>query len=483
MSEDRVSEEFRRNLRAARARSCSNTLIEPSERQFRGDGMASDHEFLRQMDRLFQDGTITGLDEGRLLERFASGATSRFLAPVVERHGPMVPGSAEGPFANPHDVEDAFQATFLVLVRKARALRDHHRLGPWLHGVAHRVAARARADTTRRRVLEQRGARDEFEATVHAPDRLASQAELSAVVDEEIARLSAPHRAAVVLCDLEGQTQHEAARRLGWSEGALRGRLARARQKLRGTCLLRPWRYAFESKPLEPSGLRDGFAPSVSSSLIETTTRAAMAMLLAGRVSPSAATAISASVTTLVQGVIRAMTLSKMTAMASAVFLVAVSLLMLGGLVHAGLSALADSPPQAESPKAQTEAIPEKAGVRTLDFRAVRRSDKQPISGVTVEFSYYAVQSQHETKHTTDNQGHCKIELPQGGSDFVASCGKDGFVPTQQEWGDQEIRAGLAATYTQELEPGLPIGGFVKDEEGTPVTGAEVICGDQPGEK
>jgi RNA polymerase sigma factor (sigma-70 family) len=426
---------------------------------FRGDGMANDHEFLRQIDRLFQDGTITGLDEGQLLERFATGRDESALAALVERHGPMVLGVCRRLLANPRDVEDAFQATFLILVRKARALRDRHRLGPWLHGVAHRVASRARADTARRRVLEQRGARAEFEATVHAPDRLAAQAELSAVVDEEIARLSAAHRAAVVLCDLEGQTQHEAARVLGWSEGALRGRLARARQKLRDRLLRRG--VAPSCLAAGTSWPHDGFVPSVPSSLLETTTRAATATLLAGRASPSAATAISASVTALVQGVIRAMTVSKMTALAGAVVLAALSLLMLGGLVQGGLSALADNHPQLESPKAQAAAIREKAGVRTLDFRAVRRSDKQPISGVTVEFSYYLDQSQHETKHTTDGQGRCTIELPQGLSSFAVSCGKDGFVPTQQAWGDQEIQAGLPATYTQEFEPGLPIGSFV----------------------
>jgi len=377
--------------------------------------------------------------------------------------------------ANPHDVEDAFQATFLILVRKARALRDHHRLGPWLYGVAHRVAVRARADTARRRVLEQSGARLEFEAAARTPDRLASQAELSALVDEEIARLPAPHRAALVLCDLEGQTHHDAARLLGWSEGALRGRLARARLKLRDRLLRRrvaPW-FLAAGAPL----LRDGLAPRVPSSLLATTTRAATAMLLAGRAAPSAATAISVSVTALVQGVIRAMTLSKITSLASAVLLVAVGVLILGGLVHARLSAVADHPPQPVAAKveaAAAAATEEKTGVSTLEFRVVRRADQRPIPGVAVEFSYRVDQSRHETKHTTDDRGRCSIELPRGGSSFTASCGKDGFVPTVQQWGEKEIRAGLPVTYTQELEPGLPIGGFVKDEEGNPVAGAEV---------
>src|SRR5947208_14242678 len=95
---------------------------------------------LRQLDRLIQGGSVTGLDEGQLLERFVADRDESALEALVDRHGPMVLGVCRRWLANPHDVEDAFQATFLILVRKARGLRDFHRLGPWLHGLAYRVA-------------------------------------------------------------------------------------------------------------------------------------------------------------------------------------------------------------------------------------------------------------------------------------------------------------------------------------------------------
>ncbi len=448
--------------------------------------MANERVYLKRIDRLFQQGTMTGLDEGQFLERFVAEHEESALEALVERHGPMVLGVCRRWLANPQDADDAFQATFLILIRKARGLRDHHRLGPWLHGVAYRVAVRARSDATRRRTLEQLAARVESDEAALAPDQLASNAELGAVIDEEIACLPAPHRAAIVLCDLEGRGHHEAARLLGWSEGALRGRLARARAKLRDRLVRRG-----VVPSLLPAGAllpRDEIATSVPATLVEATIRAATATSLAGRAAPTAATAISASVAALVQGVIRTMTIAKISAVAAAVVFAAVGLLVLGGLVQAGLIAVKDNPPQpvaakASSPQPQAAAVQVKAGVRTLDFHVVSRSDKQPIPGVTVNFSCWVDQSPRETKHTTDDQGHCTIELPRGASSFTASCGKDGFVPTQQVWRDQEIREGVPATYTQELEPGLPIGGFVHDEEGKPVEGVEVTVAIRQGKR
>ena len=141
--------------------------------------MANEQVYLKRIDRLFRQGTMTGLDDGQFLERFVAERDDSALEALVERHGPMVLGVCRRWLGNPHDADDAFQATFLILIRKARGLRDHHRLGPWLHGVAYRVAARARIDAARRRALEERGARAESDDAALAPDRLAAQAELS----------------------------------------------------------------------------------------------------------------------------------------------------------------------------------------------------------------------------------------------------------------------------------------------------------------
>jgi RNA polymerase sigma factor (sigma-70 family) len=271
---------------------------------------------LGQIDRLFEGGTVTGLDEGQLLDRFVADRDERALEALVQWHGPMVLGVCRRWLANPHDIDDAFQATFLILVRKARALRDAHRLGPWLHGVAYRVAARARADAARRRDLEQAGARLESSADFDSPDRLAVRAEVRGVVDEEIARLSASFRAAIVLCDLEGCSQHDAARQLGWSEGALRGRLARARRKLRDRL---EWRGL--APAVWPAGrhfLAELIPVSPAQTLIKATTRTVTASVLAGRAAPPASTVISASVAGLAQPVIRAMNVSTMKTLTAA---------------------------------------------------------------------------------------------------------------------------------------------------------------------
>ena len=105
--------------------------------------------------RLFGRGTVSGLSEGQLLARFVGDRDEVAFEAIVSRHGPMVLGICRRLLDDPHDVEDAFQATFLVLVRRAGSLRDRDLLANWLYGVALRVATRCRRDRSRRRVREQ----------------------------------------------------------------------------------------------------------------------------------------------------------------------------------------------------------------------------------------------------------------------------------------------------------------------------------------
>src|SRR5215475_7081195 len=139
---------------------------------------------LRGIGRIFNEGSLTGLSEGQLLGRFTGGDEGAFEA-LVTRHGPMVLGVCRRLLYDRRDVEDAFQATFLVLLRKAGALRDAEGLSPWLHGVAYRVAARIRSHSARRPAEESKGARPE---AVEAACDL-ERSELRALLDEEIHRL------------------------------------------------------------------------------------------------------------------------------------------------------------------------------------------------------------------------------------------------------------------------------------------------------
>ncbi len=185
---------------------------------------------LRQVHRLFQGGAVSGLTEGQLLDRFVADRDEVAFGAIVARHGSMVLGVCRGVLVDPDDVEDAFQATFLILVRKARGLRDRDRLAPWLYGVARKVALRARADASRRRARERSVAGPDPGAAATSDSDLR---ELQAMVREEVDRLPGNDRMAVVLCYLDGLTHQEAADRLGWPVGTVKGRLARARDRLR----------------------------------------------------------------------------------------------------------------------------------------------------------------------------------------------------------------------------------------------------------
>lgn len=423
---------------------------------------------LRRIDRLFDAGTSTGLDDGRLLERFAADRDESTLEALIERHGPMVLGVCRRMLANPADVDDAFQATFLILVRKAHALRDVHRLGPWLHAVACKVAARARSDSARRRLREQAGARPERSPDSHTPDRIAAGRELRDLVDREIARLSSAHRAAVILCDLEGRSQQDAARLLGWSEDALRGRLARARQKLRTR---------LERQGLAPALIAGPSAlPPLAPppALVVATTRAAMASVLAGRAAPTAGGIISASVAALTQGAARTMLIARVQHTAAAVLLVALGLLAVGGLVRAGLPPGKPIPSTLPDPRAQQPATPSH-----IELRVLGRSDGKPIAGATIEATIWDSATWHESKQTTDADGRCQFRLPDGVQSFSFIIARDGYVPVSRTWGKDEGAA--PASLSVELDPGTPIGGFVRDERGRPIAGAEVTVAIGPG--
>jgi RNA polymerase sigma factor (sigma-70 family) len=170
------------------------------------------------------------LGDAQLLVRYTRHDDEAAFAALVRRHGPLVWGAVTRVLGRGPDAEDAIQATFLVLVRKAGALRGPDALGPWLYGVASRVAMKARASAARRQGREKALAGEPPAA--EAPGG-AVWRDLRPVLDEEVNRLPEKYRAAVVLCYLEGLTDEEAARRLACARGTVHSRLARARQRLR----------------------------------------------------------------------------------------------------------------------------------------------------------------------------------------------------------------------------------------------------------
>ena len=183
---------------------------------------------------LFGVGALGLQTDAELLARFVAGrgegASEAAFSTLVARHGPMVLGVCRRVLNDPHAASDAFQATFLILVRKAPTVRVEDSLGRWLHGVSLRVARRARQVATRRHGRVRELGTTDVAAPSPASDDLA---DVRAVIDEEIARLAPRYRDAVRLCYLEGITQEQAAARLGCPVGTSQSRLHRARERLR----------------------------------------------------------------------------------------------------------------------------------------------------------------------------------------------------------------------------------------------------------
>jgi RNA polymerase sigma factor (sigma-70 family) len=172
---------------------------------------------LRRLRALFAAGTATGLTDGELLERYAArrsesaeaaAAAEMAFAALVDRHGPMVWGVCRRVLGDAHEAEDAFQATFLVLVRKVRSVRVDGSLGRWLYGVAHRVALRARSEAERRRSgIDRVPTRSS-----HDPVGDVELRDLRDAVSDELDRLPAKYLCPVELCHLQGMTYDQAAR-------------------------------------------------------------------------------------------------------------------------------------------------------------------------------------------------------------------------------------------------------------------------------
>ncbi|HJT78406.1 MAG TPA: sigma-70 family RNA polymerase sigma factor, partial [Gemmataceae bacterium] len=184
---------------------------------------------LRHLHRLLAAPGAEAPDDAQLLQRFARERDQHAFAALVQRHGALVWGVCRRVLGHEQDAEDAFQATFLVLARKAGTVRRQEALGAWLYEVAYHVALKARAAAARRRQHEREA------GTMPRPDGSDEQLrqEVRRVLDEELHRLPPRYRRLLVLCDLQGRTHQEAARELGLPPGSVSRHLGRGRELLR----------------------------------------------------------------------------------------------------------------------------------------------------------------------------------------------------------------------------------------------------------
>src|SRR5262245_23635654 len=183
-----------------------------------------------QLRKAVLDQDTLGLTDARLLERFLEMQDEVAFEVLVRRHGPMVMGVCNRILQCPHNAEDAFQATFLVLVRKADSVVPREMLANWLYGVAYQTALKARAMVAKRGAKEQQ-VMDTPEPAAAEHDE-ALWREIRPIIDEELSRLPAKYRAPLLLCDIEEKAYKQAAEQLGWREGTGAGRLSRARTML-----------------------------------------------------------------------------------------------------------------------------------------------------------------------------------------------------------------------------------------------------------
>jgi RNA polymerase sigma factor (sigma-70 family) len=291
-------------------------------------------DYQNQLEHLLRFGVVGDLSDGQLVQRFRSGRDSAgqaAIAALVERHGPMVLGVCREVLGNPHDADDAFQATFLVLARGARALRKADSVASWLHGVALRVAVRARKQAARRRHHEKLAAAMKLvqvDPAEHAP-------QLFPELHEAIARLPGRYREPVVLYYLEGLSTEETALRLGCPHGTVLSRLSRARGRLHR-------QLARRGIALAAGVLALGVVPramaAVPGALIGTTIQAALDFSIGKTVKVTQAAA------TLAKGVIHTMAISRL--------MVLGSIVLAGGLVWGGVQTFGQSGKSVGEPQA-----------------------------------------------------------------------------------------------------------------------------------
>jgi RNA polymerase sigma factor (sigma-70 family) len=410
--------------------------------------------------------------DAQLLECFTTLRDEAAFAALVRRHGPMVLNVCRSVLHHEQDAEDAFQATFLVLARKAASLRQPAAVAGWLYEVAYHVALKAQADTARRRAQERK-------VTPMAPaDPTLDMTlrDLHRVLHEELRRLPDKYRLPLVLCYLEGRSQAEAAGQLGWSKGTLRGRLDRGREHLRR-------RLAARGVALSALLCATVVVPKAAAEVLaDSVVQAAVFSAVDGPV----VGALSTRAAVLAEGVIRAMFLGKLK--------VALAVLLAVGLV-AGAGALARPVATAgeqrvASPNCQIAgstpktAATEAAPPATVDDSAsvayggrVLGPDGQPVAGakvyLTAAIGYLKRPSPTPAYATTGSDGRFRFAVPKVKFDDRATIITAAAANLGPGWAEV-LANGPREELTLRLVEDAPITGQIVDLEGKPVAGASL---------
>ena len=438
---------------------------------------------LRQINRLFAEGVVAGLTDAQLLDRFLAQKDAGAFEALVARHGPMVLSVCRGILRDPRDAEDAFQATFLVLVKKAGSIRGRDALGGWMYRVAYRVAIQANAAAARRRAKERQAGEMAAATSTSGPS---VPDELLPAIHEELARLPEKFRLAIVLCDLEGMTQTQAAGQLHWSERTLRYRLVEGRARLEGRLARRG---------LAPDGAMLGAVlfreaqTAVPAAWSEATVRAALDLIN----QTITAGVVSAAAGSLTREVVKIMLVQKFK-WASAIVLAVGA----GGIVAVTFALDSTDEPRRRDPSPRV--IASKTEPKR-EFTKTAEADRKPVpiagrvldpDGKPLPSAKIYVRHNHwfdpgeasravEQPAMSGPDGRFLINLDPYKSDAPASDGPSWheamIAAVAPGYGPAWIRAGEAAQSGAELQlarDDLPIRGHILDTQGRPAANTTV---------
>jgi RNA polymerase sigma factor (sigma-70 family) len=404
------------------------------------------------------DGPAEASDR-QLLDDFAARRDEAAFAELVRRHGPLVLGVCRRALRHQQDAEDAFQATFLVLARSARSIRNREVLSSWLHGVSRRIAMKAKRDAARRRAREDRAR----PATTSNPPGDLAWREVQVILDEGIERLPAHYRAPFLLCCLQGKGRLEAAADLGLKEGTLSSRLAKARR------LLQEWlarRGVSLAAMLGVCALDHGSA--VSAPLAQGTARAA-----ALSVSGSTVGQVPPHILSWADAAARGFSRTK----------VAGVLALLVGLCAAGAVALVQQPVAAQ-PTAQpakpdaskaAKAVP---GAKAQEFEIAGRvldPDGKPAASASVYLWTNNLKKRADVtvEATAGEDGSFRLRVPDAALKRDAKLVAGGVQGCAANW--EDLRAApKGAIILRLVKDDVPLSGRVLDLEGRPIPGVTV---------
>ena len=415
---------------------------------------------LKHLRDLFGGGTATGLSDTELMARYAETHDGPAFAALLTRHGPMVAATCRAVLRNHHDVEDAFQATFLVLARKAGSVRAGDYLGGWLHRVAYRAAVQLNIEAKRRRRHES-----ESSAMDHVPDKTtpALDFDVRSILHNAIDRLPSSQRLPVVLCDLEGLTYEQAAGQLHVSVPTLYHRLAKGRTRLRDRLLRRGVTGAAVGAAIELS--HASATAAVPSSWVQAAVAAAT-----GGPTP-------ALVATLTHSIIRSLLMSRLKL--ASITVLAMAALISAGMITVRAARLDDPksiPPASSTAQAANQPKPaddtkHQPGTLTIEARDLLTD--APVPNVRLEFSTSG--GSQKIPASTAASGTVQFTHSADIRYFYISASREGFVPQANRWVYDSSSHTPPDRLLFQMEKATTISGRVLDQDQKPIAGATVV--------